>query len=210
MNRVIVIRNGKVEYMARPRKKGERDASGRLKKAFRGDGETVAQIRQTAVLQRIKFYGANENNAEDQLWEDPIGRMRRMAISAGHDSEGLSDKQYQALRLYVHNWKALRYVTGLTDSRPACVLADIVASGIKIRTTGDPDMRQFDREDVNRRAREVNSAKSALLAFAGRGVEYTETLDSLCRDKMPKNIPLGRVLGTVREAANILARHYGM
>ena len=65
---------------------------------------------------------------------------------------------------------------------------------------------EYDDDEVFRRMREYNGARSALLEYAGRGVEYVRVVEGLARDETQAP----HKMGTAREAANILVRYFGM
>ena len=174
--------------------------SGRIAKADRGDnGETAAQIRAVAISQRVRHFGASPDNATDQLWACPLGQWRMWAKAALDDSHGLSDIQYEALKRYILTRHRHRIAQGYSREHPKSISGEMVAGSGGIGYEHDDD-------EVFRRAREYNGARSALLEYAGRGVEYVRVVEALARDELqpPRN------LGVAREAANILARHFGM
>ena len=178
----------------------ERYPGGRIVMADRGDGgETVAQIRATAVSQRVRMWGASLESANDQLWECPLGRWRMQAKVARDDSAGLSDVQYRALREYI----LARYLNRVAQGFPAEMPKSI--SGEMVSGSGGSG-REYEDDEVFRRRRNYNGAKSVLLEYAGRGVEYVRVVESLSRDEDQHP----HSLGTAREAANILVRYYGM
>jgi hypothetical protein len=205
MRAVIVIRNGKKGYLmaqaGRKRKTDvERMPGGRIAKADRGDnGETVDQIKSTVVAQRVKMWGATLDNASDQQWVCPLGQWRMQAKQARDDSQGLSAVQYEAIKRYVTVRHLNRVAQGYGTEHPKSISGEMVSGSGGIGF-------EYDDDEVFRRMREYNGARSALLEYAGRGVEYVRVVEGLARDETqaPRN------LGTAREAANILVRYFGM
>jgi hypothetical protein len=205
MRRVIVITNGKEScIMARAGRKRKTDVErypgGRIVKADRGDnGETVEQIKSTVIAQRVKMWGATIEDASDQQWVCPLGQWRMQAKQARDDSQGLSAVQYEAIKRYVTVRHLNRVAQGYGTEHPKSISGEMVSGSGGIGF-------EYDDDEVFRRAREYNGARSALLEYAGRGVEYVRVVESLARDESqhPHN------LGTAREAANILVRYFGM
>lgn len=195
--RVTVIRNGKQSHiMAKsgPKKKpGERYPSGDLKPAA---AEKLAL--EVGKWQRMKM-GATEANWRDQEWSSPLGQLRMRAKVANADAEGLSQEQYLALKRYVMARHRHRMAQGYPPESPKSIAGELVAGG----GGSGPDM---DDEAVYALRRDYNGARSALLEYAGRGVEYTNVCDDLARDD---ETAINR-LGVAREAANILRRWWGM
>jgi hypothetical protein len=205
MRRVETIINGKKGYLmaqaGRKRKTDvERYPGGRIVKADRGDtGETVAQIKAIAISQRVKMWGASLDNANDQHWSCPLGQWRMQAKVTSDDSQGLSAVQYEAIKRYVKARHLNRVAQGYGNEHPKSISGEMVSGSGGIGF-------EYDDDEVFRRARDYNGARSALLEYAGRGVEYVRVVESLARDESqhPHN------LGTAREAANILVRYFGM
>jgi len=205
MRRVIVITNSKENYiMARagrkPKTDVERYPGGRIVKADRGDrGETVEQIKSTVIAQRIKMWGASLENASDQQWACPLGQWRMQAKQARDDSQGLSAVQYEAIKRYVTVRHLNRVAQGYGTEHPKSISGEMVSGSGGIGF-------EYDDDEVFRRMREYNGARSALLEYAGRGVEYVRVVEGLARDETQHP----HKLGTAREAANILVRYFGM
>jgi len=205
MRCVIVIRNGRKGYLmaqaGRKRKTDvERYPGGRIVKADRGDtGETVAQIKAVAINQRIRLWGASLENANHQEWSCPLGQWRMQAMVTKDDSQGLSAVQYEAIKAYIKARHLNRVAQGYGNEHPKSISGEMVSGSGGIGF-------EYDDEEVFRRSRNYNGARSALLEYAGRGVEYVRVVESLARDENqhPHN------LGTAREAANILVRYFGM
>lgn len=201
--RVIVIRNGTEGYiMARagrkPKPGVERNDRGRIAYGF--DRETPEQIQSVAISQRIRLWGATVINAKDQHWSSPLGQMRMQALVSRDDGEGLSSIQYEALKRYIMARHLHRIAQGYGSEHPKSISGEMVGGG-----SGGSGI-DLDDDTVYERARNYNGAKSALLGFAGRGVEYVRTVESLARDEQQER----GALGVAREAANILVRHWGM
>jgi len=205
MRAVIVIRNGKKGYLmaqaGRKRKTDvERYPGGRIAKADRGDtGETVDQIKSTVIAQRVKMWGATLDNASDQQWACPLGQWRMQAKQARDDSQGLSAVQYEAIKRYVTVRHLNRVAQGYGTEHPKSISGEMVSGSGGIGF-------EYDDDEVFRRMREYNGARSALLEYAGRGVEYVRVVEGLARDETQHP----HKLGTAREAANILVRYFGM
>jgi hypothetical protein len=205
MRRVETVINGKKGYImaqaGRKRKTDvERYPGGRIAKADRGDtGETVEQIKSTVVAQRVKMWGASLENASDQQWACPLGQWRMQAKQARDDSQGLSAVQYEAIKRYVTVRHLNRVAQGYGTEHPKSISGEMVSGSGGIGF-------QYDDDEVFRRMREYNGARSALLEYAGRGVEYVRVVEGLARDETQHP----HKLGTAREAANILVRYFGM
>jgi len=205
MRRVETIINGKKGYImaqaGRKRKTDvERYPGGRIAKADRGDtGETVEQIKSTVVAQRVKMWGASLENASDQQWACPLGQWRMQAKQARDDSQGLSAVQYEAIKRYVTVRHLNRVAQGYGNEHPKSISGEMVSGSGGIGF-------EYDDDEVFRRMREYNGARSALLEYAGRGVEYVRVVEGLARDETQHP----HKLGTAREAANILVRYFGM
>jgi hypothetical protein len=202
MRRVSTIINGKRGYiMARTGRKRrtdvERMPGGRIAKSDRG--ETVEQIKSTVIAQRIKMWGATLENANDQQWVCPLGQWRMHAKQARDDSQGLSAVQYEAIKRYVTVRHLNRVAQGYSNENPKSISGEMVSGSGGVGF-------EYDDDEVFRRLREYNGARSALLEYAGRGVEYVRVVDGLARDKTQAP----RDLGIAREAANILRRYFGM
>jgi hypothetical protein len=205
MRRVETIINGKRGFlMAQAGRKRKTDVSrypgGRIAKADRGDtGETVEQIKSTVIAQRVKMWGATIEDASDQHWTCPLGQWRMQAKQARDDSQGLSAVQYEAIKRYVTVRHLNRVSQGYGTEHPKSISGEMVSGSGGIGF-------EYDDDEVFRRMREYNGARSALLEYAGRGVEYVRVIEGLARDETqhPHN------LGTAREAANILVRYFGM
>jgi hypothetical protein len=202
MRRVIVITNGKESHImaqaGRKRKTDvERYPGGRIAKADRG--ETVEQIKSTVIAQRVKMWGATIENASDQQWVCPLGQWRMQAKQARDDSQGLSAVQYEAIKRYVTVRHLNRVAQGYGTEHPKSISGEMVSGSGGIGF-------EYDDDEVFRRAREYNGARSALLEYAGRGVEYVRVVEGLARDETQHP----HKLGTAREAANILVRYFGM
>jgi hypothetical protein len=205
MRRVETVINGKKGYImaqaGRKRKTDvERYPGGRIAKADRGDrGETVEQIKSTVVAQRVKMWGATIENASDQHWTCPLGQWRMQAKQARDDSQGLSAVQYEAIKRYVTVRHLNRVAQGYGTEHPKSISGEMVSGSGGIGF-------EYDDDEVFRRMREYNGARSALLEYAGRGVEYVRVVEGLARDETQHP----HKLGTAREAANILVRYFGM
>jgi len=205
MRRVETVINGKKGYImaqaGRKRKTDvERYPGGRIAKADRGDrGETVEQIKSTVVAQRVKMWGASLENASDQQWACPLGQWRMQAKQARDDSQGLSAVQYEAIKRYVTVRHLNRVAQGYGTEHPKSISGEMVSGSGGIGF-------EYDDDEVFRRMREYNGARSALLEYAGRGVEYVRVVEGLARDETQHP----HKLGTAREAANILVRYFGM
>jgi len=205
MRRVETVINGKKGYImaqaGRKRKTDvERYPGGRIAKADRGDnGETVDQIKSTVVAQRVKMWGASLENASDQQWACPLGQWRMQAKQARDDSQGLSAVQYEAIKRYVTVRHLNRVAQGYGTEHPKSISGEMVSGSGGIGF-------EYDDDEVFRRMREYNGARSALLEYAGRGVEYVRVVEGLARDETQHP----HKLGTAREAANILVRYFGM
>ena len=203
-SRIPVTEAQQENHMARAGRKRkenvERYPGGRIAKADRGDaGETVAQIKATAVSQRIRMWGATLENANDQHWTCPLGQWRMQAKVSRDDAQGLSAVQYEALKRYILTRHRHRIAQGYPAEAPKSISGEMVAGSGGIGY-------EHDDEEVFRRSRDYNGAKSALLEYAGRGVEYVRIVESLARDEQQDR----HALGTAREAANILAKWWGM
>jgi hypothetical protein len=178
----------------------ERYPGGRIAKADRGDtGETVEQIKSTVIAQRVKMWGATLDNASDQQWACPLGQWRMQAKQARDDSQGLSAVQYEAIKRYVTVRHLNRVAQGYGTEHPKSISGEMVSGSGGIGF-------EYDDDEVFRRMREYNGARSALLEYAGRGVEYVRVVEGLARDETQHP----HSLGTAREAANILVRYFGM
>jgi hypothetical protein len=205
MRRVETVINGRKGYImaqaGRKRKTDvERYPGGRIAKADRGDtGETVEQIKSTVVAQRVKMWGASLENASDQQWVCPLGQWRMQAKQARDDSQGLSAVQYEAIKRYVTVRHLNRVAQGYSTEHPKSISGEMVSGSGGIGF-------EYDDDEVFRRMREYNGARSALLEYAGRGVEYVRVVEGLARDETQHP----HKLGTAREAANILVRYFGM
>jgi hypothetical protein len=205
MRRVETVINGKKGYImaqaGRKRKTDvERYPGGRIAKADRGDtGETVDQIKSTVVAQRVKMWGASLENASDQQWACPLGQWRMQAKQARDDSQGLSAVQYEAIKRYVTVRHLNRVAQGYGTEHPKSISGEMVSGSGGIGF-------EYDDDEVFKRLREYNGARSALLEYAGRGVEYVRVVEGLARDETQHP----HKLGTAREAANILVRYFGM
>jgi len=205
MRRVETVINGKKGYLmaqaGRKRKTDvERYPGGRIAKADRGDtGETVEQIKAVAVNQRVKMWGASLENASDQQWACPLGQWRMQAKQARDDSQGLSAVQYEAIKRYVTVRHLNRVAQGYGTEHPKSISGEMVSGSGGIGF-------EYDDDEVFRRMRDYNGARSALLEYAGRGVEYVRVVEGLARDETQHP----HKLGTAREAANILVRYFGM
>jgi hypothetical protein len=205
MRVVETIINGKKGYLmaqaGRKRKTDvERYPGGRIAKADRGDrGETVEQIKAVAVNQRIKMWGASLENANHQEWCCPLGQWRMQAMVPKDDSQGLSAVQYEAIKQYVKVRHLNRVAQGYGTEHPKSISGEMVSGSGGIGF-------EYDDDEVFRRMREYNGARSALLEYAGRGVEYVRVVEGLARDETQHP----HSLGTAREAANILVRYFGM
>lgn len=175
----------------------DRYPGGRIAKADRGD--TVEQIKSTVVQQRIKMWGATLENASDQQWVCPLGQWRMQAKTTRDDSQGLSATQYEAIKRYITIRHLHRVAQGYGAENPKSISGEMVSGSGGIGY-------EYDDDEVFRRMRDYNGAKSALLEYAGRGVEYVRIVEALACDKPQEP----RSLGTAREAANILARYFGM
>jgi hypothetical protein len=202
MRRVETVINGKKGYImaqaGRKRKTDvERYPGGRIAKADRG--ETVEQIKSTVIAQRVKMWGATIENASDQQWVCPLGQWRMQAKQARDDSQGLSAVQYEAIKRYVTVRHLNRVAQGYGTEHPKSISGEMVSGSGGIGF-------EYDDDEVFRRAREYNGARSALLEYAGRGVEYVRVVEGLARDETQHP----HKLGTAREAANILVRYFGM
>jgi hypothetical protein len=205
MRRVETVINGRKGYImaqaGRKRKTDvERYPGGRIAKADRGDtGETVEQIKSTVVAQRVKMWGASLENASDQQWACPLGQWRMQAKQARDDSQGLSAVQYEAIKRYVTVRHLNRVAQGYGTEHPKSISGEMVSGSGGIGF-------EYDDDEVFRRMRDYNGARSALLEYAGRGVEYVRVVEGLARDETQHP----HRLGTAREAANILVRYFGM
>jgi hypothetical protein len=205
MRRVETVINGRKGYImaqaGRKRKTDvERYPGGRIAKADRGDtGETVEQIKSTVVAQRVKMWGASLENASDQQWACPLGQWRMQAKQARDDSQGLSAVQYEAIKRYVTVRHLNRVAQGYGTEHPKSISGEMVSGSGGIGF-------EYDDDEVFRRMRDYNGARSALLEYAGRGVEYVRVVEGLARDETQHP----HKLGTAREAANILVRYFGM
>jgi hypothetical protein len=202
MRRVETVINGKKGYImaqaGRKRKTDvERYPGGRIAKADRG--ETVDQIKSTVIAQRVKMWGATIENASDQQWVCPLGQWRMQAKQARDDSQGLSAVQYEAIKRYVTVRHLNRVAQGYGTEHPKSISGEMVSGSGGIGF-------EYDDDEVFRRMREYNGARSALLEYAGRGVEYVRVVEGLARDETQHP----HKLGTAREAANILVRYFGM
>ena len=175
----------------------ERYPGGRIAKVDRG--ETVEQIKSTVIAQRVKMWGATIENASDQQWVCPLGQWRMQAKQARDDSQGLSAVQYEAIKRYVTVRHLNRVAQGYGTEHPKSISGEMVSGSGGIGF-------EYDDDEVFRRAREYNGARSALLEYAGRGVEYVRVVEGLARDETQAP----HKLGTAREAANILVRYFGM
>ena len=175
----------------------ERYPGGRIVKADRG--ETVDQIKSTVIAQRVKMWGATLDDASDQHWACPLGQWRMQAKQARDDSQGLSAVQYEAIKRYVTVRHLNRVAQGYGTEHPKSISGEMVSGSGGIGF-------EYDDDEVFRRAREYNGARSALLEYAGRGVEYVRVVEGLARDEVQHP----HKLGTAREAANILVRYFGM
>ena len=202
MRRVETVINGKKGYLmaqaGRKRKTDvERYPGGRIAKVDRG--ETVEQIKSTVIAQRVKMWGATLDDASDQHWTCPLGQWRMQAKQARDDSQGLSAVQYEAIKRYVTVRHLNRVAQGYGTEHPKSISGEMVSGSGGIGF-------EYDDDEVFRRAREYNGARSALLEYAGRGVEYVRVVEGLARDETQHP----HKLGTAREAANILVRYFGM
>jgi hypothetical protein len=200
--RVCVIRNGKQDYIMakagrKPKPNVERNGRGRI--AYGHDRETPEQAQAVVISQRMRLWGATLINAKDQHWSSPLGQMRMQALVSRDDAEGLSAVQYEALKRYIMARHHHRVAQGYGSEHPKSISGEMVAGGGGFGA-------DLDDAVVFERARNYNGARSALLGFAGRGVEYVRTVESLARDEAQER----GALGIAREAANILVRHWGM
>ena len=167
-----------------------------------GDLRPEAQEKlamEVARWQRMKL-GATEENWRDQEWSSPLGQLRMRAKVANSDAEGLSQEQYLALRRYVHARHQNRMAQGYPPESPKSIAGELVGG-----MSGGSGF-EYDDEEAFRRAREYNGAKSALLDFASQGVEFIRVCEGLATDA---DWTLNHV-GTARQAANVLCRHWGM
>ena len=202
MRRVETVINGRKGYImaqaGRKRKTDvERYPGGRIAKVDRG--ETVEQIKSTVIAQRVKMWGATLDDASDQHWTCPLGQWRMQAKQARDDSQGLSAVQYEAIKRYVTVRHLNRVAQGYGNEHPKSISGEMVSGSGGIGF-------EYDNDEVFRRLREYNGARSALLEYAGRGVEYVRVVEGLARDETQHP----HKLGTAREAANILVRYFGM
>lgn len=180
--------------------------SGEIVKEQQKPRETDAEKLALALWQRSKL-GATQDNFLDQRWGDPLGLMRLWATEAFESSEGLSQMQFDAVKLYCVGLGRSRWAQGYEVRTPRCVGFDMVSTG------SYPSSFEPDEETIAELRAAHNSARSALLEYQGRGVAWLRLLDQIGnseRDK-PEDEPYWRsMLGEVRSAANVLARHYGM
>lgn len=160
--------------------------------------ETAEQVLSLARWQREKL-GATAETFRAQGWESPLGQMRLWAILAdpGH---GLSQHQHMALQRYIQERHLSRWAMGLGPEHPKSIAMEMVAQGLSLKD--DPD-----EETVMKLRRNHNAAKSVLLQYQDRGVQWVSMLDKLARDE--GDHPFWRAaLGEVRGAANVLVRFY--
>lgn len=160
--------------------------------------ETPHEARSVVRAQREKL-GATEKTYTDQKWESPLGLMRQWAVDARSISFGLSMEQHAALIEYVRGRHLARWAKGYGPEHPKSLGIDTIGGK---SLAEDPD-----DETITRLTRAHNGARSAILEYQGRGVEWLKLLDKLARDEHGEAYwkPL---LGEVRSAANILVRHY--
>jgi hypothetical protein len=177
--------------------------SGRLAKSDRGGGELAEQVRAVVISQRERRYGATPANANDQRWSSAIGIMRMWAIRSRCDGDGLSDVQERALTRYALVRARHRAAQGYPADSPRSI-SDVMVAG------GGISGAEVDDEEAMRRASEYNSAKSALLGFASAGVQFVQVCELLAKDKPEAIEHIAGIMGTSRQAANVLVRHWGM
>jgi hypothetical protein len=160
--------------------------------------ETVDQVLSLVKWQREKF-GASAENYRDQKWSTPLGKLRLWAIEGKSDSFGLSERQYAAVVEYVRDRHLSRWAEGFGPEHP------------KSLSIGDLGGRSLsdgpDDETVYRLRSKHNSAKSALLEYAGRGVAWVKIMDDLATDRHTDS-DWKPLIGEARSAANILVKHY--
>jgi hypothetical protein len=176
--------------------------SGRLAMADRGGGELAEQVRAVVISQRERRYGATAANANDQRWSSPIGVMRMWAIRS-RDADGLSDTQERALTRYALVRARHRAAQGYPADNPRSI-SDVMVAG------GGISGAEVDDEEAIRRAAEYNSAKSALLGFASAGVQFVQVCELLAKDRPEAISEIASIMGTARQAANVLVHHWGM
>jgi len=180
--------------------------SGEIVKDQQEPKETEADKWGLALFQRSKL-GATKDNFKDQRWGDPLGLMRLWATEAFNSSEGLSRVQFDAIKLYCAGRGRSHWAQGFEVRTPRCVGFDMVSYG------GRPASFEPDEETIAELRSAHNAARSALLEYQGRGVAWLKLLDQLAnseRDKPEDERHWRTMLGEVRSAANVLARHYGM
>ena len=168
--------------------------------------ETEEQLLSVAFFQRGRL-GATMKDVRDAIWtRDPLYMMRRWSLIANTDSEGLSRIQFEALKLFMAARGKAHWAQGFKPAFPVCVMWDVAFGGFSM---SDP----LDDERVIELRREYNGARSLLLEYAGRGVEWCRLLDSLSMSEKAGADHEGywrRMLPEVRSAANVLVRHYGL
>lgn len=160
-------------------------------------GETEDQIKATAKWQRMSKFGASEDNYTDQLWGFPLGRLRVMAINAADDCEGLSAKQYRAIRRYIMVRHRYLSMNGFPKETPKCVSMEMVSFGLPCWDA--------EREDEDECEARYNSARAAILEWGQAGVEWQKIIDRLAIDDASVTPDY---LGAIRCAANVLAKHW--
>ncbi len=204
MRRVQLIINGKrqADIMAKAGRKPRQNVNryphdGSIVRAERG--ETEAEVMATAMMQRLKA-GATPDNFRAHEWECPLGQLRMRAKVANDDGEGLSAKQYDAIKRYILARHIYRASQGFPVEHPKSIAAELVSKGIDVSRAPEDD------ETTMRKRAAYASARSALLADPSRGAGWCRLVDAMATD-----MHIGRgELGELRMAANVLARHFGL
>lgn len=164
--------------------------------------ETPEQVRAQVVGQRIKFLGATPDNAMDQLWEHPLGRMRMWSIIAKDNGEGLSKMQAVALGMFLGDYCRAYGMKGLPRMTIAALDYGKGAMGLSVKP--EPE-----EKDVLQAESDCNSARAALTQYPVQFVTWTRLLIQLSRREGDDGY-WRRQVGELRGAANVLARHYGL
>jgi hypothetical protein len=192
---MVSSKEARMKAGRKPRKDVDRYPSGEIVKDQQG--ERPEQGRSVVVMQRMKFHGAlNDDDAKDPWYGFPLGRMRKWAVNAASDSEGLSDLQYRAIMEYItaHHRYCLLY--GIPSPHPK----SLEIAGRRGKSTAEAP----GDDEVMEARRRYNGARSAILEYS---VEWMRLIDRCAMD----DESLGRKdLGGIRCGANILVRHFGL
>ena len=161
-----------------------------------------------AMFQRKK-YGATIKTVCDPIFSDhTLLTMRRWALDAMTDSEGISAIQYQALYLYCSTLGQFLRATGVNVGRVKS--PDYIFAG---RGGGESCAKEVDPERIDELEREWRSARSALLSYPPNGGSWLSAVNDLAAQNYHGREYEGywrKKLPEVRSAANVLVRHYGL